>query len=175
MLNVSSPHAAGERKEHWETLRTKNVPRFLFRAFNSESGGGSHFAINNPTEIVPRGFMNGQNGHRFYEMSEREIFTMADDHFFGRENITEFSSWAASLHVVLYYAQSMPAEHNVHIAVLDRHQLGGEVLIWHALVLVDVFENEYLAHGCVGGSGYTAVPFEQIIECGLGVIFQELD
>ncbi|KAF7578557.1 hypothetical protein PtrSN002B_010597 [Pyrenophora tritici-repentis] len=119
--------------------------------------------------------MNGQNGHRFYEMSEREIFTMADDHFFGRENITEFSSWAASLHVVLYYAQSMPAEHNVHIAVLDRHQLGGEVLIWHALVLVDVFENEYLAHGCVGGSGYTAVPFEQIIECGLGVIFQELD
>jgi len=119
--------------------------------------------------------MNGQTGHQFYEMPESKIFTMTRHHVHGNRLVaTEFSSWAASLHVVLCYAQSMRPEHNPHIAVLDRQQLDGEVLIWHVPDLVDMFEIEYLAHGYVKGSGYTAVPLKQLIEHGIYNIFPEL-
>jgi hypothetical protein len=94
VLNQYEYEAAGQRKEHWESklksqsgldipfiatntycvvLRTKHVPRFLFRAFNNQSGGGPLLATNNTTEVVPRGFMNSSGRHRFYDTRGRSI------------------------------------------------------------------------------------------------------
>jgi hypothetical protein len=62
-------------------LRTNNVPRFLFRAWNSLSGDGYPAMINSTTEIVPHGFMHCGQGHTSYDMSEHDIYHMAEMHF----------------------------------------------------------------------------------------------
>jgi hypothetical protein len=40
-------------------IRKIQIPQYLFRAFTSENGGGQHLAVNNETEIVPHGMMDG--------------------------------------------------------------------------------------------------------------------
>jgi hypothetical protein len=119
--------------------------------------------------------MNGKKGHNFYDLAEGNILSMAYDHAVGnRFVLTAFSSWASSLHLVLCYAHSMPASNDVHVAVIDRQKLEGEVLIWNDLHLLGWGEAEYLAHGRVKGPGYIAVPFKKLVECGLYDIFPEL-
>ncbi|RII22982.1 hypothetical protein CUC08_Gglean013194 [Alternaria sp. MG1] len=65
-LDATSDETVGQERDHWEDLRENNVPRFLFRMFHRQSGGGPGLAINNATEIVPRGFMNGNTGSSVY-------------------------------------------------------------------------------------------------------------
>ncbi|KAI5373287.1 hypothetical protein J4E82_008044 [Alternaria postmessia] len=158
-LNATSDETVGQEKDHWEDLRENNVPRFLFRMFHWQSRGGPGLAINNATEIVPRGFMNGDKGSSVYEV------------------LTEFSSWAASLHAVLCYARDTRADWNPHVAVIDRTRLEGEVLVWWVPDLLGAKKGdvEYLAHGCIRGRGYTAVPFEQLVTNGLYSLFPELE
>ncbi|CAN9480184.1 unnamed protein product [Alternaria alternata] len=140
-------------------LRENNVPRFLFRMFHWQSGGGPGLAINNATEIVPRGFINGNKGSSVYGKTEKEI------------------SWAASLHAVLCYARDTRADWDPHVAVIDRRRLEGEVLVWWVPDLLGAKQGdiEYLAHGCIRGRGYTAVPFEQLVTNGLYSLFPELE
>ncbi|CAN9457568.1 unnamed protein product, partial [Alternaria alternata] len=159
-------------------LRENNVPRFLFRMFHWQSRGGPGLAINNATEIVPRGFMNGDKGSSVYGKTEKEMCKMVNDHFDdNKEVLTEFSSWAASLHAVLCYARDTRADWNPHVAVIDRTRLEGEVLVWWVPDLLGAKKGdvEYLAHGCIRGRGYTAVPFEQLVTNGLYSLFPELE
>ena len=131
---------------------------------------------NNTSEIVLAGFMGGRKGHEFYEMTEKEISSMARTHYHGSKIVpTEFSSWASSLHLVLYYAKSMPPEKNVHIAVLDSKILEPEVLVWHVPQLLGFGLHEYLAHGIVKSNGYTAVSFKDLVGHGLYDVFPELE
>jgi hypothetical protein len=129
------------------------------------------------------GFMRGRQGHTFYDMPDYDIYHMAKMHFhMYHEPLSELSSWAFSLHLVLCYAKSMPDSKNAHIAVMDRQQLDGNVLIWHAPHLLgtpgkgvhEYMVHEYMVHGCVRGKGYTAVPFAKLVEQGLYTIFPEL-
>jgi len=159
----------------------ERVPRFLFRAFDESSGGGRERSIINATDSIPRGFMNGRQVTGFYEKQEKELHAMVQAHFSADEDVlTEFSSWAASLHTVLCYAYTCSLEYeDVHIAVIDREKLDGEVRIWWVPHLLDPGEyhgeHEYLAHGCVRGPGYTAVPFKNLMVGELcTAIFPEL-
>jgi hypothetical protein len=133
---------------------------------------------NSTTEIVPHGFIRGRQGHVFYDMPEHDVYHMAKMHFqMYHGPFSELSSWASSLHLVLCYAKSMPDSKNARIAVMDRQQLDGNVLIWHAPHLLGKPGkglHEYMAHGCVRGKGYTAVPFAKVVEHGLYTIFPEL-
>ncbi|KAB2104388.1 hypothetical protein AG0111_0g7903 [Alternaria gaisen] len=177
-LDATSDETVGQERDHWEDLRENNVPRFLFRMFHWQGGGGPGLAINNATEIVPRGFMNGNKGSSVYGKTEKEMYKMAKDHFDdNKEVLTEFSSWAASLHAVLCYARDTRAEWNPHVAVIDRTRLEGEVLVWWVPDLLGAKQGdiEYLAHGCIWGRGYTAVPFEQLVTNGLYNLFPELE
>lgn len=190
MIHINSNKLAGQRKEHWEgnvantkglymtdkiALRNNNVPRYLFRAFSSKSGGGLGKMINNAHEVRPHGFMHGRQGHEFYDMTESQIYFMAHRHFRGDITVvTEFSSWAASLHLVLSYAFSMPSEHNPHVAIMDCKALDRGVLVWHATHLIGLGEEEYLAHGVVRGKGYKAVSLKDLFDHGLRVVFPEI-
>jgi hypothetical protein len=79
--------------------------------FHWQSGGGPGVAINNATEIVPRGFMNGNKGSSVYVKTEKEMYNMVNAHFHGNDELlTEFSSWAASLHAVLCFARDTRAD-----------------------------------------------------------------
>jgi hypothetical protein len=70
----------------------------------------------------------------------------------------------------------MPADSNAHVAVLDHENLDGEVLIWWVPHLIRNVrgDHEYLAHGIVRGSGYTAVPLREMTDRGLYDDFPEL-
>jgi hypothetical protein len=146
--------------------------------FHWQSSGGPRLAINNATEIVPRGLMNGNKGSSVYGKTEKEMYSMVKDHFDGNsELLTEFSSWAASLHAVLCFARDIRADWNPHVAVIDRTRLEGEVLVWWVPDLLGAKQGDikYLAHGCIRGRGYTAVPFEQLVTSGLYDLFPELE
>ncbi|KAI4645644.1 uncharacterized protein J4E79_010822 [Alternaria viburni] len=182
-LHVQSPdgeETAGQRKDHFEAMRNR-VPRYLFRAFDESSGGGRECSVINATEIIPRGYMNGRQVTGFYKRQEKELHAMAQAHFSADEDVlTEFSSWAASLHTVLCYAYTCSLEYSdVHVAVIDREKLDGEVRIWWVPHLLDPGEyhgeHEYLAHGCIRGEGYKAVPFRNLMDGGLcPTVFPEL-
>jgi hypothetical protein len=59
---------------------------------------------------------------------------MALNHYHGRSvTRSEFSSWAASLHLVLCFAKVKWADsgETAHVAVMDTLNLESEVLVWH--------------------------------------------
>lgn len=171
----------GTLKDNLEALRKNNVPRYLFRAWGSNSGGGPDLSTNSVDEIIPHGFMNGQKGHKFYEMPKSEIKAMVNAHFGGKKDIpSEFSSWSASLLMVLFFAklEENKGHKGMHIAVIDIQRLDG-VLVWHVPHLTnDEHEegiHEYLAHGPISGPGYKAVSLQSLRNSGLEFLFPELE
>tara|TARA_R110002003_G_scaffold124_15_gene11323 strand:+ start:13982 stop:14791 length:810 start_codon:yes stop_codon:yes gene_type:complete len=89
---------------------------------------------------------------------------------------TEFSSWSASLHLVVVYANSMPIADDPHVAVIDTQQLerDGNVKVWQTSHLFrfqalspHLTNAEFLAHGRIAGSGYKAVGFAALRQRGL--------
>jgi hypothetical protein len=145
----------------------------LFRAFSSASGGGQHLAINNETEIVPHGLMNGEKLD-FYSHSEAELYEMALGHIYGRtQPLSKCTSWAASLHAVLCYAIYLTQRSETWVAVIDTHQLY-DVMIFNSAHLVGTAELEYQAYGRITGPGYKAVKLHTIMHAGLKTMFPKL-
>jgi hypothetical protein len=149
----------------------------LFRAWSSRSGGGSSRTINSITEIVPRRFTPGaKKSVDFYGIKEDLLHQLALQHFeHSGEVITGFSSWAASLHLVLCYAKSMDPRTNPNVAVIDTHELDTEVLVWQCSHLLGKgYHEEYLAWGCIRGRGYKAVSLKELEALGIFDIFSVL-
>ncbi|KAF2732678.1 hypothetical protein EJ04DRAFT_578210 [Polyplosphaeria fusca] len=165
------------RRKYFEYLRNHNVPRYLFRAWSNSSGGGCSISINSKNEIIPPAFMRNQT-HSLYSLSEYDISQMASAHYSGGFTpLSGFSSWAASLHLVLCYAEYMQHGNHrgVHVAVIDTHHLDGDVLVWHVPHLLNNGGfHEYLAHGKIAGRGYKAVPFKAIRKARLTALFPEI-
>jgi hypothetical protein len=107
-------------------------------------------------------------------MDESYIYEMAYGHYRGsHEPLTGFSSWAASIHLVLCnaaYIKNDLAETDVHVAVMDTYQLDDDVHVWHVPHLIDFGDggsngnHEYLAYGPIRGKGYKAVPLEELVQ-----------
>ncbi|KAF2822829.1 hypothetical protein CC86DRAFT_469465 [Ophiobolus disseminans] len=154
----------GERKEYFEKLRNNHVPRYLFRAWTSDSGGGPNANINNSIAIVPHAFMpeSGNNvSSSFYNTLESELCRMASMHYGGGHSLSAFSSWAVSLALVLCYAKELSLKRErTHVAVMDTHELGPDVLVWHVPHLINAGNHECLAFGRIRGRAYQAVSFE---------------
>jgi hypothetical protein len=159
-------------------LRNKNVPRYLFRVFTDQSGGGRTQATNDLQNIVPHLFMPGKlsSAKGFYDCWESSLHDMAVGHFMGEEIISGFSSWAASLHLVLCYAESKDSagHRGVHVAVMDTQELEEEVLVWQCNHLIGKTNEEYLAYGRVAGRGYRAVELADLKRHGLLELFPPL-
>ncbi|KAF2736259.1 hypothetical protein EJ04DRAFT_598309 [Polyplosphaeria fusca] len=175
-LEKNSKHMLYKRFNEFERLRLNNVPRYLFRAFNRDSGGGPGICTNSPIEIVPAGLMHRQRSN-IYAKEEASVFKMVEKHYHTLPCSTEFSSWAASLHQVLHWAQLMNSrgKRGVHIAVLDSQRLKGRVRIWHVPHLLhERGDHEYMVHGRVAGAGYVAVPFKELEKCDLLDLCAEL-
>ncbi|KAI4931929.1 uncharacterized protein J4E92_003827 [Alternaria infectoria] len=177
MLDASNMEPiTGDRKAYFEDFRKNHIPQFLFRTWSSNSSGGSEHATNSVKEIIPHGFMKKASGSGFYDKPESELFKMVRDHYDTESVFTsEFSSWTASLHLALCYAGSIEEEYGPHVAIMDTHQLDGDVLVWHVphLFKPDGL-HEYLAHGPIRGIGYKAVSYKTLMSAGLAQIFPEL-
>ncbi|EAT89359.1 hypothetical protein HBI56_026010 [Parastagonospora nodorum] len=173
--NRKSP-ITGERKEELEALRKNNVPRYLFRAWHLGSGGAPGATLNTINTIMPHVFMPRAHPEyekerpSFYQMPENQLHRMATGHYDGKTDvISGFSSWAASLHLVLCYAMFLKkrSHDEVHVAVMDTHDLSDEVLVWHVPHLIGEANHEYLAFGRIMGNGYHAVKFYDLEQHGI--------
>lgn len=152
--------------------RNENVPRFLFRAYHAGSGGGPTLSTNNVTSIIPHAFMNNRQSRPFYNILEEHLCEMAYAHYDGgQEPLSGFSSWAASLHLVINYALSCGDDS--FIAAMDTHKLDQQVLVWHVPHLIPEGNHEYLAHGIISGRGYTAVSLQAILDHGFTNLYPE--
>ncbi|KAF9701406.1 hypothetical protein EKO04_001079 [Ascochyta lentis] len=108
----------------------------------------------------------------FYATPERTLHKMAHAHFDGKHKpLSPFSSWAASLHLVLCYASSLRGD--TYVAVIDTEMVDGEVLVWHVPHLIPESNDEYLAYGVMKGAGFVAVPLLKMKE-KLHQVFPEL-
>lgn len=113
----------------------------------------------------------------FYKKKESTLASLAADHFDSSEEIprSPFSSWAASLHLVLCFAISESVQKlDPYIAVMDRLNLNEEVLVWQVPHLVYDDVCEYLACGSISGPGYTAVSLKHLELNGLFTLVPEL-
>jgi hypothetical protein len=108
----------------------------------------------------------------FYEVSEAALHPMVSNPLRAEHDpLSDFSSWAASLHLVLWYSKFHGKKKATHLAVMDTHNLDEEVLVWHAPHLIDGANHEYLAFGRIVGTGYRAVPFHDLVQNGLMSVF----
>jgi hypothetical protein len=114
-----------------------------------------------------------------YEIPEDALYHMASDHYSTCFNVaTGFSSWAASLHLVLCYAKYLNGKYKTdtaHVAVIDTDNLEDEVLVWHVPHLLGYENHEYLAFGRTRGKGYRAVSLADLDSHGLKKISPELE
>lgn len=117
--------------------------------------------------IVPHMWMHNTLTESFYEQPETRLLSIAKDHYHRRPTTSFYSSWAASLHMVLCYAWSLPPEWNAHVAVMDTHNLSTEVLVWHCPDIIKYGDHEFLAYGRIHGAGYRAVSVRNLIAGGL--------
>jgi len=157
-------------------LRKNNVPRYLFRAWHVGSGGAPRATLNTINAIMPHVFMPKAHPEyekkrpSFYEMPEAQLYRMASDHYHTAHDVVSgFSSWAASLHLVLCYAMYLKkcSREEVHVAVMDTHDLVDEALVWHVPHLIQGWDDEYLAFGRIMGEGYRAVKFYDLEQHGI--------
>ncbi|KAI4931591.1 hypothetical protein J4E85_004185 [Alternaria conjuncta] len=74
-----------------------------------------------------------------------------------------------------FYDKPEKEEYGPHVAIMDTHQLDGDVLVWHVphLFKPDGL-HEYLAHGPIRGIKYKAVSYKTSMLAGLAQIFPEL-
>ncbi|KAF3942317.1 hypothetical protein ABW19_dt0206389 [Dactylella cylindrospora] len=155
----------------------KNVPRYLFRACSPMSGGGIK-GLNTEAAILPHAFLDG-NGHKsLREMGSPQVRNMANGHLRGQRppktdpTYSEFSSWAASLSLVLQYGHNWVHTGGL-ICVLDRYNLPKDTTVYHCPALQmagmcdGLYCHEYLVHGPVRGPGFKAVPVKRLVDLGL--------
>jgi hypothetical protein len=118
----------------------------------------------------------GDNLLDFYNLPKSVLCRMAGNHFVtSHQGSSGFSSWAASLHLVLSYAKFLK-KHNrgePHAAVMDTHDLADEVYVWHAPHIVCETHGtlEYIAFGRIMGNGYRAVSLTVSEDHGIDFLF----
>lgn len=172
----------GHRKEYFEDLRKNHMPRYLFCAWTSDSGGGSTANIITATAIVPHGFMYRVGMPRteladFYNIPEGLLHYNALNHYKGSTQIYScLSSWSPSLPSVICYAMWLE-NITAHIAVIGTHELEDGTLVWSASHLLGQgYANfECLALGRIRGSAYQVVGIQTLEANRLQKILRETD
>ncbi|KAL7623200.1 hypothetical protein AAE478_006881 [Parahypoxylon ruwenzoriense] len=145
----------------------QRLPRFLFRGFHPDSGGGFD-GLNGPAGIVPHDFLDGKDVVPFF--STPNLKYRVDCHMNQKEVGTCFSSWSPDLETALAYTQYL--DDGSYLAILDTSLLGRHVEIHHTVSLSDIGladsydPDEFLLYGPIGGQAYHCVPCSEIQKLG---------
>ncbi|KAF3904777.1 hypothetical protein ABW20_dc0102801 [Dactylellina cionopaga] len=160
------------------------VLEYLFRACSPTSGGGLK-GLNTMDGIFPHAFVDA-SGKRIPDGGNKSIHEipyqvtrrMAVGHLSGQRPArndpiySQFSSWAASLALVLQYGHSRAAVGGI-ICVLDRYNLPKNTTVYHCPAMMKAglcdspYDHEYLVHGPVEGPGFKAVTVQRLVDLGL--------
>lgn len=140
------------------------TPRFLFRGFHAQSGGGVDPRLNGPHGVIPHAYLNGSALTSVWKIDD--IFGMTTDHIQNADDIeSPFSSWTHTLTTALGFALD---NNSSTIAVLDTASMVDRV--WHtddlyAAGLADAaYDDEFLVHGPVSGPGYHCISVQDLVD-----------
>jgi hypothetical protein len=199
----SLPHGKMDSDTKRRILASKGkMPRFLFRGWrNSEqhaSGGDTH--LNTTDKIVPHAFhfKNVTRERTIYDMSLDTLQQQALDHLHTekRNFSTQFSSWASSLKVALYFGSRPKSEicnqcKNLlsrmsgetltnytqrflgHISIVDTAMIGSKNVFVYVPSLDWLsgecrrYKHEYLAHGVIERRGLKAILLQTVVNGGI--------
>ncbi|KAK5746661.1 hypothetical protein LTR17_000677 [Elasticomyces elasticus] len=90
--------SATDRKFHESLQKVADpIPRYLFRAWSSTSGGDPR--LNTRDAITPHAFVNGDGPASFQDLPEAQIRSLWNDHFGGAGVTSCFDFWSQSLQV----------------------------------------------------------------------------
>lgn len=161
----------------------KCVPRYLFRTFSSQSGGGLP-GLNNRVYITPHAFLqDSPYTYNPYDLEDEHFRRLVERHVFDKpDGKSPFSSWTPSVLLALSIARWMDevGQDYIHIAVIDTREVGSSVKIWHtprlmrALSLRSLAEPECLVYGMISGSGFKPVRYNDIQEAGMITLLPQL-
>ena len=83
---------------------SKNVPRYLFRVWDSSSGGNSE--LNTTSAVTPHAHYHKANHASVYDMTRREFIVNTSVHLVGSDEVlSEFSSWSHSPYFAFHHAK----------------------------------------------------------------------
>ncbi|KAI0147203.1 hypothetical protein GGR57DRAFT_516023, partial [Xylariaceae sp. FL1272] len=171
---------SGLTNAQWRDLEYTSrfaLPRFLFRGFSKDSGGGIDPKLNSKHGIIPHDFLEGKPPTTIYDSTN--LKGMIDAHLGGSQYCSsDFSSWAADIWVALsVVAQTIRLGFSGrHIAVLDTSRLEDHVRAYHvpslneAGLAYDSWDEEYLVYGPIRGAAFHCVRYEDLEKAGLKTI-----
>ncbi|KAK4949235.1 hypothetical protein LTR10_011851 [Elasticomyces elasticus] len=148
--------SATDRKFHESLQKVADpIPRYLFRAWSSTSGGDPR--LNTRDAITPHAFVNGDGPASFQDLPEAQIRSLWNDHFGGAGVTSCFSSWSQSLQVsIAGYGHS-----HGYLSIVDTQKLASHnfVAYTHSYQSfgLDGCWYEYYIFGTVSGDAHRAV------------------
>ena len=166
----------------------KHTPRFLFRGWSAESGGG-HPNLNTKSSITPHAFLQPfpddldepANVHgKVADFSFEDLAEHMGAHLTGTSFASEFSSWAFSAFRSIYFAD-LSGDGEKFMTIIDTKKLDRKPEIYHTVAMSYALRRfkgplfarmhaltwEYLAHGSIKGHGVHCIPMETLKADGL--------
>lgn len=143
------------------------TPRFLFRGFGSQSGGGGDLRLNSKKAIIPHAFLDGKAPTGMFDTPDlKEII---NGHLQYRTVQTVFSSWAADLPFSISFTEG---KSDACIAVLDTEitedhvEVHSVTALYHAGLAEHQYPQEYLVYGPVRGPAFRCVTVAEMERAG---------
>ncbi|KAG9827663.1 hypothetical protein KCU98_g14825, partial [Aureobasidium melanogenum] len=139
---------------------SKNVPKYLFRMWNADSGGNRK--LNTTTTITPLAFASSKGHKPVYDMTRSEFIKNTMSHLGGAMVLTEFSSWSQSPYFAFYYAHQRKSS-SVHVAIIDTEELAKSNPAFHVPALGKILgRGGYDYEDPFDVRGIRAIPGEEV-------------
>ncbi|KAI6856197.1 hypothetical protein KC323_g7990 [Hortaea werneckii] len=153
-------------------LTAQRTPRFLFRAFRSDSDRRCENSLN---YVYPLALQN-EAPLMMFDIPKRTLAEHALHHLKNRPSPSIFSDWTHSLHCALEKAHELSRNDtsedcHTHIAVIDTKRLPSHIMALHSSAFrwidkripkVPTTKHKFLVYGRIQGSAYQAVPFSRM-------------
>ncbi|GAB1739278.1 hypothetical protein NU219Hw_g4024t1 [Hortaea werneckii] len=155
----------------------QRAPRFLFRAFRSDSNRRCENTIDH---VYPLALQN-EAPLMMFDIPKRTIAEHALHHLRNRSGPSIFSDWTHSLHCALEKAyelnrNSTPEDCYTYLAVIDIKRLPSHIIALHSSAFrvidkripkVPTTRHKFLIYGRIQGSAYKAVRFKRMPPSGV--------
>ncbi|GAB1727360.1 hypothetical protein NU195Hw_g7801t1 [Hortaea werneckii] len=158
-------------------LAAQRTPRFLFRAFRSDSDKRCE---NNISHIYPLALQN-EAPLMMFDIPKRTLAEHALHHLRNGPSPSIFSDWTHSLHCALEKAHELSRNNTLedcytHLAVIDTKRLPSHIMALHSSAFrfidkripkVPTTKHKFLIYGRIQGFAYKAVPFRRMRKGGV--------
>lgn len=160
----------------------RRTPRFLFQGWCASEAhpSGGDPALNTVESIKPFAFYFNRKPETttLYDLSLKDFRSLTQSHLRTSLCESQFSSWASSLQVAIYYGGSRCRKwgcKGCHISIVDIKMLKSQRVFVHvpSLTWLDphntMYPHEYLARGVISSPAHKAIPLTAFNDIGIPI------